>query len=171
MLPTALNNTLKSRPAAARWPWQGFSATCLVLTPPSPLSKWSHTSQLQHPQAGRAQAQGWMSALPVHPHLPHPRYPKLLPRQALAQRQRAQPPNSLSYPSASPPDAAATHLDRGRTPAEGRMNLCKSSFQRERFTAENRGLRSPLGKARAALDYIWHFAKLLGRRKEDSHGK
>lgn len=64
-----------------------------------------------------------------------------------------------------------THLDRGRTLAEGRMNLCKSSFLREGFTAKNRGLWSPLGKARPALDDIWHFAKLLGRRKENSHGK
>lgn len=57
--PAALNNTRKSRPTAARWPWQAFPATCLG------LSDCSHTSQLQHPQAGRAQ-------VPVHPHLPHP---------------------------------------------------------------------------------------------------
>lgn len=50
MLHTAIKNTLKSHPTAARWPWQGFPATCLVLTPPSPLSHWSHTSQLQQPQ-------------------------------------------------------------------------------------------------------------------------
>lgn len=57
----------------------GLSFHLPAFHPSKPLKQLVPHIPAPAPQTGRALAEGWVSALPVHPHLPHPREPRCRP--------------------------------------------------------------------------------------------